>query len=193
MIGVIAEFRGSLVDVAAGNSILGYDLEALLDGVFGRSGSPRREDMARELRSFLLVTADKSSSRRDSELFFRYVNGIAKSPETWFRLRDCDALARFTIAAALACNDIDDIWFTEDEISILTELSDTMYDAATFYKHRAEGETNSTFGYAGDDFRRESFRRSREVLWALDTGGRNPQPTDASLTSFVPLAGRYTS
>ena len=60
--------------------------------------------------------------------------------------RDCDALARFTIAAALAYNDLD-VWFTGERIEILTELSDTLYDAVAFYRHRSGGETNSTFAY----------------------------------------------
>jgi hypothetical protein len=166
VIGIIAEFRGALVDVAAGDNILGYDLNELLDGVF--AGTPGHEDMAREYRTFLLITAEKSSNRQDSDLFRRYVNALAESPKNWFRLRDCDALARFTIAAALACNDFDTVWFSEDEFQILTELGDTLYDAVAFYKHRAEGETNSTFAYAGSDIRTESYRKCREVLWALD-------------------------
>jgi len=43
------------------------------------------------------------------------------------------------MAAALACNNHDDFWFREPELGILTELCDTMYDATTYYKHRAEG------------------------------------------------------
>ena len=34
VMGIIAEFRGSLVDVAAGDDILGYDLGATLDALF---------------------------------------------------------------------------------------------------------------------------------------------------------------
>lgn len=60
-------------------------------------------------------------------------------------MRDADALARFTIAAALACNDLDDVWLSEDQFELLTEIGDTCYDAVAFYKHRSEGETNSTF------------------------------------------------
>jgi hypothetical protein len=48
------------------------------------------------------------------------------------------------------------------------ELADTMYDAVAHYKHRAEGETNSTFAYAVPSLREESFRQNREALWALD-------------------------
>ena len=46
------------------------------------------------------------------------------------------------------CNDFDDMWFTEEEFEILEELAVTLYDATTFYKHRAEGETHNTFAYA---------------------------------------------
>jgi hypothetical protein len=173
-IGIIAEFRGDLVDVAAGNNILGYDLDKLLDSVF--AGTPGHENMAREYRAFLLITADKSSNRRTSDLFRRYVNALAQSPKTWFRLRDCDALARFTMAAALACNDFDEVWFSEDEWEILAELGDTMYDAVAFHKHRAEGETNSTYAYAPPELRKESYRQCREVLWALDVAwARHPE------------------
>ncbi|MFI6515589.1 hypothetical protein ACIBF1_08540 [Spirillospora sp. NPDC050679] len=166
-IGIIAEFRGTMVDVVAGDRAVGYDIEELLDTVFRKS--PGRQDMGREYRSFLLVTAEKASRRHDSELFRRYVDSLARSPEDWFRLRDCDALARFFIAAALACNDADDVWFSEEEFQLLTELGDALYDAVAYYKHRAEGETNNTFAYAGGDLRLECYRRYREVLWALDT------------------------
>ena len=166
VIGIIAEFRGELVDVTASGNILGYDLDELLDSVF--TGTPGHEEMAREYRAFLLITAEKSSHRLTSDLFRRYVNALAQSPKNWFRLRDCDALVRFTMAAALACNDFDDMWFSEDEWEILAELGDTLYDAVAFHKHRAEGETNSTFAYAGPELRRECYRRCREILWALD-------------------------
>lgn len=167
VIGIIAEFRGTLVDVMAGDDILGYNLQGLLDAVF--EGTPAHEEMAREYRAFLLITGDKCRQRRnESELFRRYVDSLAKSPRDWFRLRDGDALSRFTIAAALACNDFDDVWFREDELQVLAELSVTLYDAVAFYKHRAEGETNSTFAYVGDESRTASYRRCREVLLALD-------------------------
>ena len=187
VIGIIAEFRGALVDVSSGDDILGYDLKELLDTVF--AGTPAHEEMAREYRTFLLITADKCSSRRDSELFRRYVNALAQSPKQWFRLRDCDALVRFTIAAALACNDFDKIWFNEDELQILAELGDTLYDAVAFHKHRAEGETNSTFAYVDDEMRTESFRRCREVLWALDIAWAR-SPTHRCVLNFLrPFGG----
>jgi hypothetical protein len=76
------------------------------------------------------------------------------------------------MAAALACNDFDDVWFSEDEFEI---LSDTLYDAVAFHKHRAEGETNSTFAYAGNELRKECYRRCSEILWELDVAwARSP-------------------
>ncbi|KAJ7843316.1 BcABA3 [Mycena olivaceomarginata] len=134
-------------------------------------GTPRHADMAREYRTFLLITADKASNRRDSELFRRYVNSLAHSPKQWFRMRDCDALARFTIAAALACNDLDDVWLSEEQFDMLGEIGITLYDAVAFYKHRSEGETNSTFAYMPDDLRVKAFRQCREVLWASTSPG----------------------
>ncbi|MGW1373143.1 hypothetical protein ACWD6P_02545 [Streptomyces sp. NPDC002446] len=166
IIGIVAEFHGGMVDIINGRQPLGYDLDELLDTLF--EGTPANESMAREYRTFLVITAEKASENRNSELFRRYVNALAQSPRDWFRLRDCDALARFTMAAALTCNDLDDEWFSEEEFHILTELGDTLYDAVAYYKHRAEGETNSTFAYVGGDLRSECYRRCREVLWALD-------------------------
>jgi hypothetical protein len=97
--------------------------------------------MAREARCFLLITADKSSTRRDGLLFRRYVAAIAKSPQQWYRMRDTDGLVRFTIAASLACSDLDNIWYTEKQFQMLGELSSTLYDSVAFFKHRSEGET----------------------------------------------------
>jgi hypothetical protein len=133
--------------------------------------------MAREFRTFLLITAHKTNPEwRKGELFRRYVNALAKRPQQWFRIRDTDALCRFTIAAALACNDQDHVWFTDQQFEILTEIGDMMYDAVSFYKHRAEGETNSTFAYYPEDLREQSFRIGREILWALDAAwARRPE------------------
>lgn len=63
VIGIVAEFCGSLVDVLAdgANLVLGYDLDGLFDIIF--AGTPGREDMAREYRTFLLITGDKCSNR----------------------------------------------------------------------------------------------------------------------------------
>jgi len=124
--------------------------------------------MCREYRSFLLITADKASERRNGELFRRYVNALARSPRQWFRMRDADALARFTIAASLACNDLDAVKLSNMEYEILTEIGDTLYDAVAFFKHRSEGETNNTFAYMPPDMRVQAFHQAREVLWAID-------------------------
>lgn len=77
----IAEFRGKLVDVSASDNIMGCDVGASLATLF--EGRPGHTDMAREYRAFLLLTADKSSDRRDGELFRRYVNALAQSPKQW--------------------------------------------------------------------------------------------------------------
>ena len=124
--------------------------------------------MSREFKTFLLISAEKSSKRLNSELFGRYLNALAQCPRTWFRLRDCDALARYTAASALACNDLNDSVFTDAQWELIAELGVTLYDAVAYYKHRAEGETNSTFGYVGEQTRVDSYRLYREVLWALD-------------------------
>ncbi|KJZ69259.1 hypothetical protein HIM_11352 [Hirsutella minnesotensis 3608] len=131
--------------------------------------------MGREYRAYLLFTADKASPRRNAELFRRYVTVLAHSPRAWFRLRDCDALIRFTAAAALSSSDLDEVWFSDAEWEMLAELSAVLYDAIAFYKHRAEGETNNTFAYFPPDIRCDYYRQCRELLWALDAAwARNP-------------------
>jgi hypothetical protein len=186
IMGTIAEFRGDLVNVAAGDSILGYSLEKILAELF--EGTPGHADMAREYKTFLLITAEKSSERRHGELFRRYVNALAASPYQWFRMRDCDALARFTMASALACNDVDDIWYTNEQFDILSEIGDTLYDAIAFYKHRSEGETNNTFAYMPEDMRTQSFHTAREVLWALDTAMAR-RPEHSAVLNFIRFFG----
>lgn len=183
---IFAEFRGDLVDITVGDNILGYSVDGLLADLFG--GTQAHEMMARELKAFLLITAEKSSERRGSELFRRYVNALASSPRTWFRMRDCDALARFTMAAALACNDIDDVLPTEDEFELLGEMSVSLYDSVSFYKHRSEGETNSTFAYVPQELRIETFRIARELLWALDVAYAS-RPEGPILMNFVRFFG----
>ncbi|MFG2286720.1 hypothetical protein ACGFOU_11775 [Streptomyces sp. NPDC048595] len=185
-LGTVVEFRGAMADVSAGDHLLGYDLNELLDTLF--RGTPGHEDMAREYRTFLLITAEKTSDRRGSELFRRYANALSRSPRDWFRLRDCDALARFVIAGAMACNELGDAWFREDEFEILTEIGVTLYDAVAYYKHRAEGETHNTFAYAGADLRIDCYRRCREVLWALDTA-RVRQPKYRCAINFLRCFG----
>ena len=186
IMGVIAEFRGSLVNVAASDEIVGYSLDGTLADLF--DGTACHAHMTREYETFLLITAENTSERRDDELFRRYVNALAASPQLWFRLRDCDVLARFTIAAALACNDLDEFWFTDDQVDILTEIGDTLYDAVAFYKHRAEGETNNTFTYMPADTRVEAFRVACEVLWALDVASAR-RPDHLIAMNFVRFFG----
>lgn len=123
--------------------------------------------MSREFRTFLLFTADKTSDRRDGELYGRYRTALAFSPEQWFRMRDADALVRFSIAAALACNDRNVACWT-GKFEVLAEIAITLYDAVAFRKHKTEGEICSTFAYVPCQDRTEAFRRARDVLWSLD-------------------------
>ncbi|EXL39376.1 hypothetical protein FOCG_18015 [Fusarium oxysporum f. sp. radicis-lycopersici 26381] len=187
VIAIIAEFRGDLIPEVDSKDIIGYDLDELLSTLFG--GTSMREDMARVFRTFLLMSAEKSRKRRDSELFGRYLNALTKSPQCWFRLRDCDALARYTMASALACNGFSDMPFDEKQLQLVAELSDTLYDAVAFYKHRAEGETNSTFGYVGNEMRVENYRDYRDILWALDVTWAQ-DPAKRCVLNFVrPFGG----
>ncbi|KAI8949053.1 hypothetical protein F4801DRAFT_426870 [Xylaria longipes] len=186
VLGTIAEFRGDLVDVEASDCVLGYTLNDILAELF--QGTRGHALMAREYKAFLLVTADKASTRRDGELFRRYVNALAISPRVWFRMRDCDALARFTMAAALACNDLDDVWPTDEQFELLAEIGETLYDAVAFYKHRSEGETNNTFSYVPTNIRTKAFGVAREVLWGLDVAYAC-RPEGAPLMNFVRFFG----
>ncbi|KAK4444024.1 hypothetical protein QBC34DRAFT_475985 [Podospora aff. communis PSN243] len=163
---IIAEYEGDVVDIAQGDKVLGYDLGELLDTML--QDRPGAEDMKREFRAFMLMGAEKCCDRRGGTLFRRYVNHLARGPKVWFRARECDALARFSIAAALCCNDIDDLWFNEEQLQVLGEIGVTLYDAVAFFKHRGEGETNNTFAYVDPAVRGETYKRTREVLWALD-------------------------
>lgn len=144
--------------------------------------------MAKEYRSFLLITAEKSSKRRDGEIFRRYVNAVSKSPRQWFRMRDADSLARFTIASALACNDLDAIWFPDDQFEIMTEIADILYDAVAYFKHRAEGETNNTFAYVPSEMRLKAFQVARELLWALDVAWAQ-RPELRCVVNFIRFFG----
>ncbi|KAJ7442388.1 hypothetical protein B0H11DRAFT_2348206 [Mycena galericulata] len=186
VMGIAAEFKGSMVDVMAGDRILGYSLSGVLATLF--EGTVNHKNMAREYRNSLLIMGEKSSSRRDGELFRRYVNSLAHSPRDWFRMRDCDGLARFTLASALACNDLDDLWFSDAQLEIFGEIALTMYDAVAFFKHRSEGEVHSTFAYVPEVMRVKAFRQSREVLWALDTVWAR-QPKMLSIINFIRLYG----
>ncbi|KAH8765028.1 BcABA3 [Diaporthe sp. PMI_573] len=186
VMGIIAEFKGDLLDVTQGDKVLNYSLDGILSDMF--KGTPGHAEMAREYKTFLLVSGDKSSGRRDGELFRRYVNCLAHSPQRYFRMRDTDALCRFTIAVALACQDLDDVWFTDEQFDFLAELGDTMYDAVSFFKHRSEGETNSTFAYMPQDLRVAAYRQCREVLWALDAAWAE-RGEFACVTSFLRYFG----
>ncbi|KAJ6786774.1 hypothetical protein PWT90_10765 [Aphanocladium album] len=186
IIAIIAEFRGDLVDVAESDEILGYDIQDLIDTIF--KGSPGHTEMGRELRAFLLLTAEKSSARRGSVLFQRYVDSLATSAEDWLRMRDTDALARLTFIAALRCCDYDNVWFNEGEMKILAELGSVLYDAVAFFKHRAEGEIHETFAYAGPDIRAQAYHQYREVLWALDAAWAN-QPEYQPILNFIRFIG----
>ncbi|THZ19739.1 hypothetical protein D6C89_07578 [Aureobasidium pullulans] len=124
VIGIIAEFKGDLLDVTEGDKVLNYSLDGILLDLF--AGTPGHAEMARKYKTFLLILGDKSSRRRHGEFFRRYVNVLAKSPKRYFRMRDTNALCRFTIAVALACSDQDDVWFTKDQFNMLAEIGDTI-------------------------------------------------------------------
>lgn len=132
--------------------------------------------MAQEFRSFLLFTAAKTSSHRDGELFQRYRSALTHSPHQWFRLRDADALVRFSIAAALACNELDQSFLTEEKLEVLAEIAVTLYDAVAFHKHRAEAEICSTFAYVPCQNRKRAYSLYNHVLWSLDvTAHQSPE------------------
>ncbi|KAG9250655.1 uncharacterized protein F5Z01DRAFT_665596 [Emericellopsis atlantica] len=187
VIAVFAEFRGDLIPQDGRSSILGYDLEGLLDTLF--HGTGMRNAMSREFRAFLLMSVEKSSMRLDSELFRRYLHALADSPESWFRLRDCDALVRFTIISALSCNQYKDPAFSEEQWCLIGEIGCTLYDAVAFYKHRAEGETNSTFAYFEADARVKLFKLYRMLLWALDVEWATDASKRCILNFLRPFGG----
>ena len=166
IIGIVAEFRGSLIDVVKDDRMLGYSLTEVLNALCGETKG--HADMCREFRCFVLMSSQKSSQQTNTMLFRRYSNALSKSPWQFFRMRDTDALARFTIGAALACNNIDHIWFTDEQFDIMAEIGNTMYDGVAYFKHRSEGEVNSTFAYVPKDKRVLAFHKCREALWALD-------------------------
>lgn len=104
----------------------------------------------------------------------------------------CDALARFTIASALACMDLDNVYFSDSKFDILCEMGNTMYDGVAFFKHRSEGETNTTFAYMPQDMRVQAFRQCREVLWALEAAWASEGTTlmeRQCVTNFVRFFG----
>ncbi|SER79320.1 hypothetical protein SAMN04487983_102269 [Streptomyces sp. yr375] len=165
-VSTVAEFRGEHVSPLNSPVIAGYDTGELLATLF--AGTAVHDDMAREYYSSILITAEKSAPQGNAELLGRYTAALAHSPAQWFRIRDCDAQARLFIAAALACNDIEDAWPTEEQNQILTEICDAMYDAIAYHKHRAEGEICNTFAYADADLRHHTYRTYRDTLWNID-------------------------
>lgn len=66
IIGTVAEFKGAMFDMTVDGPVLGYDLDQVLDDLF--KGTPGAEDMAKEYKTFLTVTSDKTSDRRHDEL-----------------------------------------------------------------------------------------------------------------------------
>lgn len=74
VLATVVEFRGSLVDVTAGDDVFDYDLQDITDALFGNF--PHKAEMTRELRAFLLTTSNKTSDRRTGEFFRRYVNAL---------------------------------------------------------------------------------------------------------------------
>lgn len=67
-------------------------------------------------------------------------------------------------------------------------MGDVLYDAVAFYKHRSEGETNTTFAYMPPDLRLKAFHTAREVLWALDVAWRG-KDYHTSVTNFTRFFG----
>lgn len=92
-------------------------------------------------------------------------------------MRDCDALVRFTVAAALACNDFEAVLSGEEQFQILGEIGCAMYDVVAFYKHRAEGRRivrtlipdlgRRRFGNVGRYFGRWMWRGARTRLGGM--------------------------
>lgn len=83
---------------------------------------------------------------------------------------------RFTIVAAFCSNDIDDIFFTDEQWDILGEIGLSLYDAVAFFKHRSEGEVHNTFSYINPKHRADTYKRTREILWAFDAAwGLSPK------------------
>ncbi|KAJ7811639.1 hypothetical protein B0H14DRAFT_3150712 [Mycena olivaceomarginata] len=157
----------------------GYNLQEVLDISF--EGTPGQERMSREFRAFLLLTADKSSARRDEEALPPLRQLASPEPRQWFRMRDADGLVRFVLAAALACCDLDDVWFTEDEFEILSEMG------VTSLRRR---ETHSTFAYMPVELRIKSFHLVREILWALDAAwAQTDRPYHQAVINFTRFFG----
>ncbi|KAK4163880.1 hypothetical protein QBC43DRAFT_353974 [Cladorrhinum sp. PSN259] len=170
-ISFIADYDGSHVDLVSSDVVLGYDIGKLLDTLFGQTAY--HDSMSREYRAGVLFMAEKSNIKRrtSSPLFRRYINSISRPPGAWYyRARGCDMILLFIMYGALASAGYDhDISFSQQELDIICEIGIHLYDAVAFYKHRAEGETHNVFAYLDPVHRQETYRRAREVLWALET------------------------
>jgi hypothetical protein len=188
IVSFFCEFHGQTIDMLASDKILGYSLSSLLDTLFGGMPVFVRESMEREVRCALFFQAEKSCNRRNGELFRRYANSLAQSPRQWFRMRTCDGMARVSMMAALACNEILDVFFSEEQWEVLGEITWTMYDAVAFYKHRSEDEVSNTFAYI-PEMRVKAFWQCREVLWALDTAWARETSLRPILNSLPLLGG----
>jgi hypothetical protein len=167
----VAEYRGDLIQfeeiLKRDGRVLGYPVRAMLESLF--VGTSVAEAMILEYASSLVFMAEKTRRQR-SDLCRRYIEALASSPATYFRMRDCDAQVRLFIAAAAACNDLDP-QFREGEYRAMAEIGMTMYDAVAFYKHRAEGEVCNVYAYCGPDLqlRRAAYEAARSSLWELET------------------------
>jgi hypothetical protein len=97
----LAEFRGDLLDMASNDRFpFGYDLDMLLETMFGGGDRATCENLAREIHTYLLVTEVKTNKtkRGDSELFRRHVNVLTASLVTGF---DCATPARSSDSLSL--------------------------------------------------------------------------------------------
>ncbi|KAF3297466.1 hypothetical protein TWF132_007555 [Orbilia oligospora] len=183
------EFCGDLFRPEETDEMVGYNLQEQVDILFG--GTPLHKEMEREIRSFFVSVSEKVSSAKDgSDLFRRHTNALGHSAKDYYRLRDCDGTIRFTMAAALACNDIDmsKHWFNEEQVQLLAEICLGLYDSVAYFKHRAEGEISNFFAYVGGDMRLEMTHLYRELLWALEAAWAT-KPESTHVTNFMRQVG----
>jgi len=95
VVATVAEYDGYLVDVLEDSRTLGYDLDEQFDILFGSSSI--RGDMGREFRASILFSTEKASQRRGSELYRRYANALAYSPDDYLLFAYVDADLRAAI------------------------------------------------------------------------------------------------
>ncbi|KAF7337041.1 Aba 3 protein [Mycena venus] len=190
IISILCELDGKTVDLVATGSdnVLGYSISNLLATLFQGIPTETRKGLERDYRCGLLFAAEKTSHRRNGELFRRYANSLAQSPKQWFRMRASDSLMRLAIMTALVCNDALDVCFSKEQLDILCEITMTMYDSVAFYKHRSEGEVCNTFAYMPENMRVKAFRQCREVLWAFDAAWAH-QPSLLLVINVVRIYG----